>query len=125
MQRLIAIAFILIVTLPVMHKAIVITNYIVDYDYISQVLCINKEEPELQCNGKCHLNKELNKAESSEDNDSKNNSRTNLEIGITYFLNAQEEILIPQLLSLKKKTFFYTNFFTTPFINSFDKPPRA
>lgn len=125
MQRLIAIALILIVTLPVMHKAIVITNYIVDYDYISQVLCINKEEPELQCNGKCHLNKELNKAESSEDNDSKNNSRTNLEIGITYFLNTQEETHISQLLSLEKNNYYYTEFYSTPFINSFDKPPRA
>lgn len=40
-------------------------EYIVDYDYISTVLCINKEKPELKCNGKCHLMKEL--AKSAED----------------------------------------------------------
>jgi len=125
MQRFIAIALILIISLPLMHKAIVITNYIVDYDYISQILCINKEEPEMKCNGKCHLTKELNKTESSDDNESKNNSRTNLEIGITYFFNAKEEIQIIQFHSFKKSSFFYTDFYNTPFINSFDKPPRA
>lgn len=30
-------------------------EYAIDYDYISKVLCINKDEPELQCNGKCQL----------------------------------------------------------------------
>jgi hypothetical protein len=33
----------------------------INYDYISKVLCINKDKPELKCNGKCHLMKELAK----------------------------------------------------------------
>ncbi|RFN58151.1 hypothetical protein [Marixanthomonas ophiurae] len=37
-------------------------EYVVDYDYIANVLCINKDEPEMQCNGKCHLTQELSKA---------------------------------------------------------------
>lgn len=36
-------------------------DYAVNYDYISTVLCENKAKPELQCNGKCHLMKELGK----------------------------------------------------------------
>jgi hypothetical protein len=38
-----------------------IVEYIVNYDYIIKVLCINKTKPELNCNGKCHLMKELAK----------------------------------------------------------------
>ena len=35
--------------------------------YIAEVLCINKDKPEMGCNGKCHLNKQLKKkAESSQ-----------------------------------------------------------
>jgi len=30
-------------------------DYVVNYDYISQVLCINQDKPELECNGKCAL----------------------------------------------------------------------
>lgn len=37
-------------------------DYAVNYDYISQVLCINKDKPVLKCNGKCHLMQELAKA---------------------------------------------------------------
>lgn len=39
-----------------------VLDYVVNYDYISKVLCINKAKPELKCNGKCHLMKELAKA---------------------------------------------------------------
>lgn len=40
-------------------------DYAVRYDYISQQLCVNKNKPELRCNGKCYLAKEL--AKSTED----------------------------------------------------------
>lgn len=39
-----------------------VIDYAVNYEYISKVLCINKAKPELKCNGKCHLMKELAKA---------------------------------------------------------------
>lgn len=34
----------------------------VNYEYITKELCENKEKPELECNGKCHLKAELAKA---------------------------------------------------------------
>ena len=36
-----------------------VLEYFVNYDYIVTELCENKEKPELDCNGKCHLAKEL------------------------------------------------------------------
>jgi hypothetical protein len=38
----------------------------VNYEYITTVLCENKDKPKLQCNGKCHLIKELAKAAETE-----------------------------------------------------------
>lgn len=52
-------------------------DYIVNYDYISTQLCENKEKPELECNGKCHLKKELAevaKNENPKSNEQKVNS---------------------------------------------------
>ncbi len=43
-----------------------VVDYIVNYEYISKVLCINKAKPKLNCNGKCHLMKELAKTSESE-----------------------------------------------------------
>lgn len=41
-------------------------QYVINYEYISEVLCINKEKPEMHCNGKCHLMQELAKASNDE-----------------------------------------------------------
>ena len=43
-----------------------IVDYVVNYDYISKVLCENKAKPELKCNGKCQLMKEMAKASEEE-----------------------------------------------------------
>lgn len=43
-----------------------VVDYVINYDYISTKLCENIEKPELKCNGKCHLAKELAKASESE-----------------------------------------------------------
>lgn len=36
-------------------------EYAINQDYIAEFLCINKEKPEMRCNGKCHLYKEVEK----------------------------------------------------------------
>ncbi|WP_404986283.1 hypothetical protein ACI513_04010 [Chryseobacterium sp. M5] len=36
-------------------------NYAVNYDFIVENLCENKDKPELMCNGKCYVSKELSK----------------------------------------------------------------
>ena len=41
-------------------------DYYMNYEYISKVLCINKEKPKLACNGKCYLGQQLKEAEKSE-----------------------------------------------------------
>lgn len=38
---------------PVLH-------YQLDYTYISEVLCVNRDKPQLQCHGKCQLRRSLN-----------------------------------------------------------------
>lgn len=49
----------------------IIGQFVLNQDYIAQELCENKEEPELECNGKCYLSKELKK-----DGERKNDEKT-------------------------------------------------
>ena len=37
-------------------------DYLLNYKYIATVLCVNKDKPEMHCNGKCYLMKELSKS---------------------------------------------------------------
>lgn len=42
-------------------KLLILANYEINKEYISRNLCENKEKPKSNCNGKCHLAKELKK----------------------------------------------------------------
>ncbi|MBS7785700.1 hypothetical protein KIH23_00190 [Flavobacterium sp. CYK-55] len=56
-----------------------VIEYVVNYDYIANVLCVNKEKPKMHCNGKCHLMKELAKAAESEKPTTPDKKHTNIE----------------------------------------------
>ena len=64
-----------------------VLEYIVNYDYIVSELCENKSKPELHCNGKCHLEKELAKAAES---DSTNSSEKKTSFQQTEIVFCQE-----------------------------------
>lgn len=55
-------AIVLVVFLFVLKPLLPVLEYVLNYDYIVKELCENKAKPEMQCNGKCHLMKELAKA---------------------------------------------------------------
>ncbi|WP_317174742.1 hypothetical protein [Flavobacterium sp. HJJ] len=58
---------IFIIVLTMLLKPIFpVVEYVVNYEYISKVLCENKAKPMMHCNGKCHLMKELAKASDAE-----------------------------------------------------------
>lgn len=42
---------------------LLVVEYQVNKNYIATVLCINKDRPQLKCEGKCQLTKELKAAE--------------------------------------------------------------
>ena len=51
---------IIIVILAIFLKPILpVVDYVINYEYISKVLCENKAKPQLKCNGKCHLKKSM------------------------------------------------------------------
>jgi hypothetical protein len=38
-----------------------VVDYMLNYDYIVENLCENRDKPQLKCNGKCYLSKQLSK----------------------------------------------------------------
>lgn len=45
--------------LAILQPSLPILEYLVNYDYIKNELCKNKEKPILACNGKCYLQKQV------------------------------------------------------------------
>lgn len=49
--------------LQTMHQSIVYIGYSINLESITKRYCENKAKPQLNCHGKCHLKKELQKEE--------------------------------------------------------------
>ena len=75
----------LLALIMLLKPVLPVIDYVVNYEYISKVLCINKAKPKLQCNGKCHLMKELAKTSESEKPISSNKKIASQELEVLFF----------------------------------------
>ncbi|KAA5538622.1 hypothetical protein [Adhaeribacter rhizoryzae] len=62
-------------------KLLLVIDYQANKAFITEFLCINKNKPELHCNGHCFLKKNLKEAEEAE----KHSTNPTQEINITLF----------------------------------------
>lgn len=88
--------------------------------------CANKTKPELKCNGKCHLNKEIKKtSESNKPLQSEKSENRNFPIEILFY---QETKIFHSLVSfiVKDRTInaFYLNRYNPIFTNKLFHPPQ-
>ncbi|MDP2176812.1 MAG: hypothetical protein Q8K70_12990 [Bacteroidota bacterium] len=80
MKRFISILLFFSISIGFIIKSLVIINYQVDKTNFIAKFCENKNKPELNCEGKCHLMKQLNETSSSENESSLPESITQYEI---------------------------------------------
>lgn len=66
MRQSIVILLICAFSLQCFVKTGIFGYYIINKDYIISELCINKNKPEQQCRGKCHLKKQLKQQDNQE-----------------------------------------------------------
>lgn len=95
---------IFIIVLVLLIKPILpVLEYVVNYEYISKVLCINKDRPQLQCNGKCHLMKELAKASDTEKPLSSGKKASSQLVEVLFFEEIESFHLAPVCFVVKEK----------------------
>ena len=66
MRSILSTFMILIFLSPIFIKVGILVDFKVHQDFIAKVLCINKDKPMSNCNGKCILAQKLKKAEEPE-----------------------------------------------------------
>jgi len=109
--------------LALIQPALPVIDYLVNYNYIVEELCKNRDKPILTCNGKCYLEKQVKQ-----------------QLDLTH---SDESPMLPKvdfekLISLKVKkftyklfevnltendTYFYTTLIKSTFTNSLFRPP--
>ena len=63
---------------PTLSSHIVLIIFELNKDYVARNLCKNRTKPELQCNGKCFLQRKLRETQDSEKNNSQKSAQKNL-----------------------------------------------
>lgn len=98
--------------------------YQLNIDYIIETYCINKEKPELQCNGKCFLSKQLENT-----NDTQNEKTTNIAI-IEAFFPLYFEVSKPiqiknKVLLFKEDNWKVSSLYTSLSVSVLVPPPKV
>jgi len=100
-----------------------ILEYCFNYNYIVEVLCVNKDKPRLNCNGKCYLMKQLQKQ--SSENSTKKSQSIQLENYPIGFIEIAEIIQPQQFNFTLKPTYFYFNNYSYLEENIPFQPPQV
>lgn len=98
-------------------------EYVARFDYIKNELCVNKDKPELECNGTCHLKKELAKA-AQEDNPKDKLRPFSLDHQLVYIQNLYTEFLVSlPLTDDVTSVFSYRGSYNFSYSSFIFKPP--
>ena len=102
-----------------------IFDYIFNYDYIVTELCINKDRPDLACNGKCYLMQSLARQADEEHEEKRGILANRYELPLLYF-EVDKVIFDEKPVNFKKgekQQFSYLALYTFLFNKRMVKPP--
>ncbi len=101
-------------------------DYLIHYDYISTVLCENKDKPILTCNGKCYLEKQVSKANDLLDHQPHKSLPPKLDMSIfPVFIVINSVYLFTEYIKENEKSIlFFERLAATEFILNLLKPPK-
>jgi hypothetical protein len=109
--------------LALIQPALPIIEYIVNYDYIVDELCENKEKPILTCNGKCYLEEQV-KNQQNYNHDQKIPQVPKLDL--EKFLTLKNKQFSYNLIAdekIRQKSFFCNSLEELLFPDSIFRPP--
>ncbi|MCZ4409506.1 hypothetical protein O3Q51_11845 [Cryomorphaceae bacterium 1068] len=122
MKKVAAISLLILLIAPMLSKLFLVTNYLYQYDYYVNVLCENKEKPELKCNGTCHLAQELKVVEEKE---SSPELPAQVKVEPPLFYQEVEEVLISVINEQITYPESSASHYISPFLKASLPPPRV
>ena len=123
MKKVISIIIILAIMQPVFTKIGIMIDFEINRDFISEVLCINRDKPMTICSGRCYLTSQLEKADEKENEQAPPTQRVKAEV--LYFQNYfLVKFTAYQGSRDKVIPFYFAQFHSKKFISEIFKPPQ-
>lgn len=110
--------------LQVSGKLIVIADYAINKEYVAKMLCVNKNKPQMHCNGKCHMMKQL-KAQDKKEQSPANPFKELKDFQPLYGNEINIKLSAVTDSNCLKSTFIYSSLFSTQHLHSVFHPPQA
>lgn len=108
--------------LAFLQPIVPLCSYLINYDYYANVLCVNRSQPQLKCNGKCHLAKEISASTSDPEAAIKNEIQ--LPSVFPHTPNVAESSPIDPTLQTSA-TFYLCCMRSTDFVERIPHPPKV
>ncbi|MES2287986.1 MAG: hypothetical protein V4547_20020 [Bacteroidota bacterium] len=100
----------------------IIINYALNKEYISKTFCENRTRPKMNCQGKCHLKKQLAKEEKKEQSPT---NPTKEKVEVQYFSETNSNVLFltPSLTTIFKPSYSFS--LSEKHLHSVFQPPQV
>jgi hypothetical protein len=104
-------------------KVFILIDYQANKEYIMEFLCINRDKPELGCEGKCHLSKQLKAQDEADKQTNKQNQKS--EVQVQLFCQSLFSLQVCWLASVEKSLLSYTAGHPTQAAYGIFHPPKS
>lgn len=104
LQQIACFIFVSVFILQTFNKTIIYFNFELNKDYITKNLCVNRNKPQMHCNGKCHLKKQLAKEEKKEQSPA-NSTKEKNEIQFFSEINSNINLLNPSVTTILRPSY--------------------
>lgn len=122
MKTLYSYSILLLATLIVglsFHSGFIQISYSINKAYIANNLCVNQDMPEMNCNGKCYLNKQLNKSQEKAPLEQTYNNQVSLS-----WTTPDNHAWVAELpFKEETHTFYFSNELNNGHLKAIDHPP--
>ena len=121
MKRFLPIIFTFLYLLAMLKPVMPVFDYIINQDYIAEYLCINKDKPMLNCDGKCYLAKMIQAEQDKKKNNLPAINLKDYPIGFVDIASYQ----FKNTETILKENFTYLNLYSNSFNQTVFHPPNC
>jgi len=123
LRKSVCLLLLLLIIVQSFNKLGIILAFNINQNYIAASLCVNKDKPQLHCNGRCFLAKKLRQAEQNEE---KQRAENQEKANVLFFCKLNRLELNGSIINRGPQNFnpFYLKFKPSIFTNDIFKPPQ-
>ena len=125
-KKILSITLLIALAIKLLMAPAIFLDYQIRKDFIVKNYCINKNRPEMHCDGKCYLAKQIKKTQENDEKQATDSFISKLFLTESEIKthSLSDFFSLKSFLSKQKLHFCYLESFSSNFVITFLKPPR-